>query len=132
MRQMVRVIFDHNMPPRIARALHELVKDDGHEVHALKDIFPIDISDIEYFYKLGPDWIVISKDLHNSRKKAERAAILKNKVVAFYLSPSLQKKRVGEQAAAIMWHWDKILNQRLSVENGLFQLPENKSRFRSL
>ena len=129
---MVKVIFDHNMPPRIARALHQLVNPDGHEVFPLGEKFPINISDIEYFNRLGPDWIVISKDLSNSRKKAERAAILRNSIVAFYLSPTLQKRKVGEQAAAIMWHWDKILAQRLSVQNGLFQLPENKSRFRSL
>lgn len=129
---MVKVLLDHNMPPRIARALHQLVKDDGHKVFALRDLFPPTITDVDYFARLGKDWIVISKDLQNSRKKAERAAILRNSIVAFYLSRGLQKKKIGEQAAAIMWHWDKMLQQRSSVENGLFQLPENKSRFRSL
>lgn len=132
MGMMVKVIFDHNMPPSIARALHEIIRIDGHEAHALRDIFRTNISDIDYFNKLGRDWIVISKDLKNSRKKAERASILKNNIVAFYLSPALQAKKVGEQAAAILWHWDKMLIQRLAVQNGLFQLPENKSRFRSL
>lgn len=129
---MVRVLFDHNMPPRIARALHELIKCDGHESFALRDIFPTSISDIDYFNSLNKDWVVISKDLQNSRKKAERTAILSNNIVAFYLSPGLQRRKVGEQTAAIMWHWDKILVQRQSVLNGLFQLPENKSRFKSL
>ena len=129
---MVKVVFDHNMPPRIARALHELISVDGHEAHALRDLFSIAISDIDYFNELGRDWIVISKDLQSSKKKAERAAILRNNIVAFYLSPALQKKKIGEQAAAILWHWDKMLAQRFSLENGLFQLPENKSRFKSL
>lgn len=129
---MVKVLFDHNMPPRMARALHELIKDDGHEAHALRDFFPVTVSDFEYFNKLDKNWIVISKDLQNSRKKAERQEILNNKIVAFYLSPALQKKKVGEQAGSVLWHWDKMLSQREAVENGLFQLPENKSRFRSL
>lgn len=129
---MVKVLFDHNMPPRIARAVHELIKPDRHDSFALRDQFDTNISDIDYFKKLNRDWIVISKDLQNSRKKAERAAILQNNIVAFYLSPALQKKKAGEQAAAVMWHLDKMLIQRSSVENGLFQLPENKSRFRSL
>ncbi len=129
---MVKVLFDHNMPPSIARALHEIVKLDGHEACALRDIFSPKIEDIAYFDKLGSEWIVVSKDLQNSRKKAEKAAILRNKIVAFYLSPSLQKKKVGEQAAAILWHWDKMLTQRLNVEGGLFQLPENKkTRFKT-
>ncbi|SEQ09543.1 hypothetical protein [Thalassovita taeanensis] len=129
---MVKVLFDHNMPPCIARAMHELIRIDDHEAYALREKFPTNISDIDYFSKLNRDWIVVSKDLQNSRKKAERSAILRNRVVAFYLSPSLQKKKVGEQAAAIMWHWDKMLAHRANVENGLFLLPENKSRFKSL
>ncbi|WP_120501955.1 hypothetical protein [Roseovarius sp. EL26] len=129
---MVRVLLDHNMPPSIARALNELIKIDGHEAHPLRDIFPTNISDVDYFAKLNRDWIVISKDLKNTRKRAERAAILRNNVIAFYLSPTLQKKKVNEQAAAILWHWDKMLNQRNSLQNGLFQLPENKSKFKTL
>ncbi len=129
---MVKVIFDQNMPPRLARALHELIKSDSHEAFALRDKFPNTISDIDYFNELGRDWIVVSKDLQNSKKKAERAAILRNKIVAFYLSPGLRKKKVHEQAAAIFWQWENILRQRQSVENGLFQIPENKSLFKSL
>lgn len=129
---MVKVLFDHNMPPRIARALHEIISIDGHEAYPLRALFDVSISDIDYFNALGSSWIVISKDLQNSKKKAERAAILTNNIVAFYLSPGLQKKKVGEQAASILWHWDKMLAQRTSLKNGLFQLPENKSRFRSL
>ncbi|MEL6629421.1 MAG: hypothetical protein AAFQ92_28205 [Bacteroidota bacterium] len=129
---MVKVLFDHNMPPRIARALHEIISPDGHEAHALREIFEISISDIEYFNQLGSDWVVISKDLQNSKKRAERAAIMSNNVLAFYLSPGLQRKKVGEQAASILWHWDKMLAQRASLQNGLFQLPEKKSRFRAL
>lgn len=129
---MVKVLFDHNMPPVIARSLHELIKIDGHDAYALRELFSPKVDDVDYFDALGRDWIVISKDLRNSRKKAERAAILRNKVVAFYLSPALQKKKVNEQAAAILWHWDKVVVQRSAVQNGLFQLPENKSQFRTL
>ena len=131
---MVKVLFDHNMPPAIARALHEIIQGAGHEAFALRDKFNVSIGDIDYFNKLGSggDWIVISKDLKNARKKAERAAIQKNKLIAFYLSPSLQKRRLEEQAAAILWHWEGILSQRNLNERGLFQLPEGKGRFRPL
>lgn len=132
MRHMVKVLLDHNMPPAIARALHAIISVDGHEAYALRDVFPTNIDDQEYFDRLGGDWIVVSKDLKNSRKKAERAAIMRNKIVAFYLSPGLQKKRIDHQAASILWNWQGILEQRLRLANGLFQLPENKSRFRAL
>jgi hypothetical protein len=131
---MAKVLFDHNMPPMLARSLHEIVQKDGHEAHALRDKFKVDISDIDYFDQLGSggNWIVISKDLNNAKKKAEKAAILRNSIVAFYLCPSLQKKHVTQQAAAILWHWENILVQRKLNDRGLFKLPEGKGKFRPL
>lgn len=97
-------------------------------------MFPPNIGDVEYFDQLGgsDEWVVISKDLRNARKTAEREAILRNRIVAFYLSSALQKKDVGRQAASILWHWEGILNLRKSEKRGLFQLPENKAKFRPL
>lgn len=131
---MAKVLFDHNMPPMLARSLHEIVQKGGHEAHALRDKFKVDISDIDYFDQLGSggNWIVISKDLNNAKKKAEKAAILRNSIVAFYLCPSLQKKHVTQQAAAILWHWENILVQRKLNDRGLFKLPEGKGKFRPL
>jgi hypothetical protein len=122
------------MPPALARGLHEIIWLDGHEAHALRDKFPPDISDIDYFDALGHEkgWIVISKDLQNSKKRVEREAILRNKLVAFYLSPALQKKHIGAQAASILWHWETILELTQTKERGLFQLPENKGSFRQI
>jgi hypothetical protein len=132
---MVKVLFDHNMPPIIARALHVLVSPEGHQAHALREKFPLDISDIEYFTALGKDeeWIVISKDVANAKRAPERAAILRSGVLAFYLSPSVQKLRVTEQAATILWQWDKLVAQRANNRNGLFLIPINKgSKFETL
>lgn len=115
--------------------MHELVKVDGHEVWALREKFSHDISDIEYFETLGRerDWIVISKDRANAKRKPERAAILNSGVLAFYLNSSVQKQRINEQAATLMWQWDKLLLQRKTNENGLFELPVGKgTRFKSL
>lgn len=126
---MVKVLFDHNMPPAIARALHELVSIEGHEAYALRDKFPTNIDDISYFSHLAKedDWIVISKDLANAKRPPERAAILRSGVIAFYLAKSVQKQRVNEQAATILWQWDKLVQQRQNNNNGMFILPIGKS-----
>ena len=132
---MVKVLFDHNMPPAIARAVHEIIKQDGHEAYALQDRFARNIADIDYFTELGRDgdWLVISKDTANAKKRAEREAIMRSGVLAFYLRPSVQKQPLAQQAATILWHWDKILQQRRLNERGLFELPINKgSKFRAL
>jgi len=117
------------MPPAIARALHELIAVEGHEAHALKDKFSTNIDDISYFSELAKDgdWIVISKDLANAKRPPERAAILKSGVIAFYLSKSVQKQRINEQAATILWQWDKLVVQRKNNQNGMFILPIGKS-----
>jgi hypothetical protein len=132
---MVKVLFDHNMPPVIARALNTLVQPDGHEAWALRDKFPITVDDIDYFSELSRegDWVVISKDLHNAKRPPERAAILRSNVVAIYLAKSVQRLRVNEQAATILWQWDKIVSQRRNNRNGLFVMPINKgTRFSAL
>jgi len=125
---MVKVLFDHNMPPAIARALHELVKGDGHEVFPLKDKFPADISDIDYFTCLSREkgWIVISKDTKQAKRQAERDVIMRSGVLVFYLRPAVQKQRINQQAATIIWQWDRMLEQQKLVSGGMFELPVNK------
>ena len=132
---MVKVLFDHNMPPAIARALNEVISLDGHAAYALRDKFPVNITDIQYFGQLGSeaDWIVISKDLANARRGPERQAILKSGVLAFYLAKSVQKQSITEQSATILWQWDRLVQQRRNNANGLFQLPIGKgSKFTAL
>lgn len=130
---MVKVLFDHNMPPPIARALHAIVVSEGHEAYALRDKFPTKIDDVSVFQDLGREWVFISKDIKNARRPAERAAIVGTGILALYLQPSVQRLRIAEQAATILWHWDKIVQQRRLNESGLFLLPVNKSsRFKPL
>ena len=132
---MVKVLFDHNMPPVIARALDELIRPDGHEAWPLKDRFSSSVTDVAYLTALGKEgnWIVISKDVANAKRPPERAAILQSGVIAFYLAPSVQKLRINEQAATILWQWDKMVVQRTNNKNGLYLIPINKgSRFEVL
>lgn len=132
---MVKVLFDHNMPPSIARALHCIVSIDGHEAYALRDKYDKKIKDIELYTQLGKekDWVVISKDVSQAKRPPERAAILRSGVVAIFLAPTVEKLAPHQQAATILWHWDAIVRQRTSQQNGLFLLPINKgSKFRSL
>ncbi|WP_417266871.1 hypothetical protein [Celeribacter baekdonensis] len=132
---MVKVLFDHNMPPRIARSLHKLIEADGHEAFALRDKFPITITDVEIYSRLSSegDWIAISKDISNAKRRPEREAIIKSGVVAYYFSPAVAKQKVNEQAATVLWQWDKILKHRSMTANGLFLLPVGKgSKFSSL
>lgn len=132
---MAKVLFDHNMPPSLARALHQVIAVGGHEAWALRDKFEPGISDVDLYERLGKerDWVVVSKDVSQAKRPPERAAILKFGVVAIYLAPSVEKLPPHQQLATILWHWDAIVRQRNSQANGLFLLPINKGpQFRSL
>lgn len=132
---MVKVLFDHNMPPAIARALHALISVEGHEALALRDKFNNKIKDVDLYDELSREknWIVISKDVAQAKRKPERAAILRGGILVFFLAPSVEKLPPNQQAATILWHWEAIVAQRMGNENGLFLLPQNKgAKFRSL
>jgi PIN like domain len=123
------------MPPSLARALHAVIVNGGHEAWALREKFDASISDVELYERFGKerDWVVISKDVSQAKRPPERAAILRYGVVAIFLSPSVEKQPPHQQAATILWHWDAIVRQRTSQANGLFLLPINKgAKFRSL
>ncbi len=54
-------------------------------------------------------------------------------VLAFYLAPAVQKLRVNEQAATILWQWDKLVEQRKNNANGMFLLPiGRRSQFKAI
>ncbi|MGL5009715.1 MAG: hypothetical protein ACRC6I_07505 [Paracoccaceae bacterium] len=123
------------MPPSLARALHAVIVNTGHEAWSLREKFDAKISDVDLYERLGKerDWVVISKDVSQAKRPPERAAILRHGVVAIFLSPSVEKQPPHQQAATILWHWDAIVLQRKSQANGLFLLPVNKgAKFRSL
>lgn len=60
----MKFLIDHNLPPAIARALHELSLGDGHLVVPLKDRFSPSTSDIAWITELKDEggWTVISQD----------------------------------------------------------------------
>ena len=72
----MKVFFDHNLSFTLARALQGLFNDE-HEVVALIDKFPRDISDADWIRNLSNEghWIVISGDRRITRNHAERHVI---------------------------------------------------------
>lgn len=49
----MRVLFDNNLPPRLARALNELFAGE-HLIIALRDKFAPDIEDVDWIQQLSP------------------------------------------------------------------------------
>jgi len=81
----VRFILDHNLSPRLARALDALSAD--HEVVHKRDKFDPRASDVEWLGTLGSeeDWVIVSGDLRISRNRDELVAWLESGCTAFFL-----------------------------------------------
>jgi hypothetical protein len=130
----LKVLIDHNISPRIARAIHVLVEPEDIVV-ALGERFPIDVTDLKWITALGDEggWAVISGDRRISRNKAEREAWRSSRLTGFFLSRGLQKTPVLKLAARLLLLWDIMRAQLALVEAGaIFELPIRSNRLRQI
>ena len=99
----MKVLFDHNLTPKMARAFGELFKGE-HEVVALRDKFSTKATDLEWIDTLSKDdrWIVISGDRRITKNKTEYNAFRASRLIG----KGLCKARVTKQAERILAQWD--------------------------
>lgn len=120
----MKVLFDNNLTPKMARALAELFKGE-HSIFALRDRFPANPSDLEWIQELGKDdrWVVISGDRRITKNRAEYQAFRSSKLIGFFLSRGLYKSKVTKQLERILAQWESIEKQHQSVRGGaVFEL----------
>lgn len=122
----MKLLFDHHVSPKVARAIHELIKTDSSEAVALRDKFPSDTSDIDWIGQLGSErgWAVISGDRRITKNKAERAAWLQTDLVGFFMEPSLTGLEPLQQTARLIF-WLPLMQAQIKLISGpaLFSLP---------
>lgn len=132
----MNVLLDNNISPLVARAINVIVEPDGHCVAALRDKFAQDTQDVDWIRALGREgrWLVISGDVHITKRAAERAAWGNSDLLGFFLAPPWSRMRNIEKAGRLLLWWPKILDQANLVAGGaLFQLPVNTgSRLKQL
>ena len=85
----MKLLVDHNLPPRLASALH-IIFEPHHEIVALREKFGrSDLTDEEWIVRLGREggWAVLSKDMNIAKKKPSRDLFIGAGLVGF-LNPS--------------------------------------------
>jgi hypothetical protein len=130
----VKVFFDHNMSPAMARAFRELFKDQ-HTIVALAEKFPRNIPDVGWITELGHEgqWVIISGDRRITRNHAEYQAFRASSLIGFFLSKGLYKSSVAKQMERILALWNNIETVSKTVQAGaMFELPINGQRVRQL
>lgn len=122
----MKLLFDHNISPKVPRAINELVKDTGSTAVALRDKFSASTADQDWIDKLGREggWAVVSGDRAITKNRAERTAWLQTDLVGFFLEPALARLDPLEQTARLIL-WLPAIEKQLSLISGpaLFALP---------
>jgi hypothetical protein len=123
----VKILFDNNISPKVARAINELRKSPhGDFAVALRDKFSASTPDIQWITALGAEkgWCVVSADLRITKNKAEAAAWRQTDLVGFFMKPALAKLEPTEQAARLLF-WLPTLEDQVRIIAGpaLFELP---------
>jgi hypothetical protein len=105
------VMFDNNMAPRLARAIHILVEPEGDRVVALRDVFPQNTSDVTWISKVSqrPDWAVFTYDNAIRKRPHELAALTRTDLKICFLAPAWQKLDPLEQAYRLIKHWRNVM-----------------------
>lgn len=124
----MKLLLDNNLPPVMARAVHTLVAGDGYIAAALRDRFPANSPDIDWLAALGEDggWSVLTLDQMIMRRPAERLALHRSGVTAYFLAPAWAKLSTLEKTARFLLWWPKLCQAATLVgPGGLFELPVN-------
>tara|TARA_R110002110_G_scaffold36921_1_gene122553 strand:+ start:169 stop:567 length:399 start_codon:yes stop_codon:yes gene_type:complete len=121
----LRLFFDNNISPKIARAVEALLGPSDQSV-ALRDRFDASVSDVEWLRALGNErgWTIVSGDKRILRNRAEREAFRRARLVGFFLEPAVQKAGVLGQAARLISIYPQIEQQtRLVQPPAAFRVP---------
>ena len=121
----MKLLLDHNLSPRIARALAILFEDD--QIVALHKKFREDVPDREWLGSLDQagGWAVLTKDLRLRTRPEERVVLDRVKIVFFFLAGAWKKFSVTETAARLIRLVPKMAAQTELADRGRFELPIN-------
>lgn len=112
-------LIDNNLPPAIARALHELCKAEGHSVIPLRDKFASDAPDIHWITQLQAEggWAVISQDKF-SKGDVERQAFRACGLPVFCLTRQWGQTPYWSKADNLVRWWPAIMKQAELISGG--------------
>jgi hypothetical protein len=107
----VRVIFDENLSPALAKALNALFAGE-HEVVHMRDKFGPSVKDAEWISRISAEgrWVVISGDAKIAKRRSEQLAFRNSRLIGFFLAPALNGAKITRQMQRLLALWDDIEN----------------------
>jgi hypothetical protein len=129
----VKFFVDNNLPPALARGLHELSSPDGFSVTHIRAKFAEGTTDTAWIGALAEegDWVIITRD--KLSKGLEREALRRAGLLAFMLDKSWSNHKFWEIAHQLVRWWPRICEQAQGIQGGAaFKVPwtfRGKGRF---
>lgn len=109
----MRYLLDNTLSYRIAQALNALVGHEGHEVRALREIFPEGSEDEEWLPALVEqgDWVVITNDL--AKKDKNREIWMRSGLTTFFLQKawSTGGYQLTDISYRLLKYWPQIVHK---------------------
>lgn len=130
----MKLLVDHNLPPRLAVALHAIFEPDDQIVSVRGKFGRSNLKDEEWIGTLGREggWAVLSADMAIAKKKPSRDLFMSAGLVGFFLSPAMQKWSLSRQCARVLTIWPQMKSLKSAVSNGVFEIPASGSKFRPI
>lgn len=130
----MRFFFDNCVSPRLARAIHQLIRP-AHEVVALRDRFEAGAPDTLWIPALGRegDWIIVSGDLRIRTRPQERELLRAAQLTTFFMAGGYMNLPEWEQVRWMVDKWPLIVEQADRVNPGaMFLVPKKGRRLTAL
>jgi PIN like domain len=121
----LKLLLDHNLSPRLAKALDALFVE--YQIVALRDKFSVDVTDVDWIMALDREggWAVLTKDIRIRQRPHERAALDRSRIVYFFMGGAWRKFTVEETAVRLIRLIPKMAAQTDLADRGRFELPIN-------
>lgn len=116
----MKFFFDNCVPVGLVKALHELVRNEGHEVLHLRDRFPADTPDDKWIPEIGQEggWVLVSHDVGIMRSRFESEVWRRAGLPTFFFAKGLANERPIKQMEAVARHWDEIVEVAEKMKRG--------------
>jgi hypothetical protein len=116
----MKFMLDHNLPPRVARALNALSEGLGHDVIALQEKFPKNTKDEVWIRCLSAEggWAVLSGDRAIMKDPVTLAAWRESTLTVFFLEKGWSKIDYWVKAWKLVQIWPRILSLAETIHPG--------------
>ena len=120
----MKLLVDNMLPPRMARGLGALFKDQHEVVHIREKFDTGSLPDAEWIERLGREggWSVLSGDRRIATKRPSRELFNRSNLVGFFPLPAVLDLPLHAMTARVLTLWPLMSDTSHAMDRGCFDL----------